>query len=185
MDEVALKVILHLVSGVKSKQKLAYLIGIDAKELNSILELLQNLRLVQLKQNSVQLTANIDEIVRLIVSNMQSKSLDVPFTTKIVSKGNYKYMVIPAYVVRTFDIRPGDLIVVRMGDLSFSGTLSTKKSIFYIHKRYWGMLGLKDDEVREVNLILDKVYRRVGGGEFEELTPEIPEPVEEETCGGE
>lgn len=96
------------------------------------------------------------------VLEVESKrAMDVPFISKVYKASNSHLILIPKYIVRTFGIAPGDLLVLSINGKRISGTITTEKNLFYINKKYWEELNINPGD--KIEVVLESVYKKVEG----------------------
>jgi len=154
MNEDILKVALYLFK--KEKAELNELEKLT-EDVKSVLKYLESIGWVKKKNNTYKFTAEIDTIVRSLLSD--KSKMDIPFIGKIYSATNAYFITIPAYIVRALGLQKGDLLVIRKGDVRISGTLSGSKNLFYIHKKFWDKLNLQKGAEEE--FIIEAIYKSV------------------------
>jgi len=127
-----------------------------------IIETLMHMGWITHEDGYYKLVANMD-IIAYHLANICEGKLDVPFIGKIYEAKNAYMLMIPMYLVRTFNIKHDDLLVINMNNVRVSGTVSGRKKLsFYIRKKYWNILGdiLGNKEV--ISCVLERVYHREG-----------------------
>ncbi|MHC1625413.1 MAG: hypothetical protein ACXQS2_05375 [Methermicoccaceae archaeon] len=100
------------------------------------------------------------ENVSLEKVDVESKrDMEVPFMSRVHKATNSHLIHIPMYVVRTFGIEKGDLLVLRIDGKRISGTVTTNKNLFYINKKYWEELDIKPGD--KIEIVLEAIYKKV------------------------
>lgn len=87
------------------------------------------------------------------------QAMEVPFMSKVYKATNSYLIRIPMYVVRTFGIEKGDLLVLRIDGKRISGTVTTNKNLFYINKKYWEELDIRPGD--KIEAVLEAIYKQV------------------------
>ena len=158
MNEELLRVILEFVKrGELSRGQIRRI----TKNASKVIKYLRNLGWIRKKRNmdAYKLSVDLDTITKELMSMIEEKKINVPFVCSVYSSKNAYMFSIPGYVVRSLSIKPGDLVVVNIDGMRISGTVVGKKRLFYIQKKYWDRLNIRDK--KEINVVLEAVYRRV------------------------
>lgn len=154
MNEDLLRVLLEF---VRSKE----LTRDDVKKItdnaSEVLKYLNNLKWIKKTDSGYRLAVDVRTLARELSSRIERQKLDVPFVCRIYSSKDAYMFAIPGYLVRSLGINPGDLLVVSIDGVRLSGTVVGKKRLFYIQKKYWDRLNIRDK--KEVNVVLEAIYR--------------------------
>jgi len=110
-----------------------------------------------------------EKFADILTGLAKGETMSVPFRSKIYGTKSFAYIRLPAYVVRTFNISKGDLLVIRYKGARITGTISSEKNMFYIHKKYWKDLGIPKEGIQkpteDMDFVLEGIYRGQGSGE--------------------
>jgi len=139
----------------------------EASGLKRQINLLVEMGWVVETKESYKFALDAEKFAKILSGCVSGASMNIPFRSKIYGKKSFAYIRIPAYITRTFNIGKGDLLIIRFGNVRLSGTISSPKHLFYIHKKYWKDLGLKEGEVKtteeDYEFVLEGLYRKQGG----------------------
>ena len=157
MNEELLRVILEF---VKREELTRGQVKKITKNASEIIKYLRNLGWIRKKRNmdAYKLSVDLETIAKELSSMVEKQKVEVPFVCSVYSSKNAYMFSIPGYVARSLGIKPGDLVVVNIDGMRISGTVVGKKKLFYIQKKYWDRLNIRDK--REINVVLEAVYRR-------------------------
>ena len=162
--------VLHFVKEEKIEASKALSLVDNAED---IIETLMHMGWITHEDGHYKLVANMD-IISYYLANMGEGKLDIPFIGKIYEAKNAYMLVIPMYLVRTFNIKHGDLLVINIDGVRVSGTVSGRKKLaFYIRKKYWAFL---EDVLRQpkeyISCVLERVYHAERGVDSDQLVEE-------------
>jgi len=118
---------------------------------------------VEKVNNTYRFVLDVDTFTDRLIKS--SDKVDVPFRSGVYGRNTFVYIRIPSFIVRTFDIQKGDLLVIRHGNCRISGTISSNKNLFYIHKCYWDCLGIPEEGLKskideQYEFVLEGVYKK-------------------------
>jgi len=159
------KVVLGLAFGKKTVGDLVDSIGLQEKEITDALRTLEREEIVSIDKESgnIVLKADLKKVLQLLENghdDVTVMELNIPFKAKLGVGNASRYIVLPMYLIRNVNPTEGSIAVLKIGDVTISGSIGKRKNLFYIHKKYWGELGLEEmTEGKEIDAVLEKVVK--------------------------